>query len=205
MSATTPEMGIDYDRRLRRRRHRTALNPLHIYLAGFGLTLWGAYQGGRRYPLAGSFLAILLLIGAGLLMRLDLRASSLGDGAPSSAAAFLGLLLLIQIAAIVLAGTLLVAGWMADDHPLPKSLLLFGFLPFVGYVAFTEIPDSKHAPAQPATRAIVNPEQKGGRKDGYVWALDSQFLSEDDCRNGSAEFLAGCRDGVAKNRTLQSQ
>ena len=181
------------------------MNTLEIFLAGFALSLWGAYQGGRRYPLAASFLAILLLIGAGLLMRLDLRASTLGDGAPSSAGAFLGLLVLIQFGAILLAGTLLVAGWLADDHPLAKSLLLFAFLPFVGYVAFTEIPDFSRAPVVQAARPGAVVEQKGGRKDGYIWALDSQFLSEDDCRNGSPEFLAGCKEGVAKNRTLQSQ
>lgn len=177
------------------------MNPIVIIGSGLAIAFWGGYQGSKRFPVLGTIGAVFLLIGALLLMRLDLRASTLGDGAPSSAAAFLGLMWLLEIAAVLLAGTLLWAGWRGGEHPLPKMLLIFVFVPVCVYTVFANwpAPGVHPSPAPPRTTAPQE-QQQGAKKDGYIWALDSQFVSEDDCKNGAPAFLAGCREGVAANR-----
>jgi len=114
-----------------------ALETIFAFVIGTALVCWGAYQAAKRFPVVGCLVAALLLLGALLLIRLDLSPSSLGEGAPSGAGAALGVLLLLEIVSIFLAGTLLLAGWRGHDHPLSKTLFLFLFLPFVVYAVTT--------------------------------------------------------------------
>ncbi|MBS0583913.1 MAG: hypothetical protein JSS42_12505 [Proteobacteria bacterium] len=178
------------------------MEPLFLILAGVVATFWLGYQGAKRFPLLGSLVAILLLVGAGALIRLDLRPSGLGDGAPSSAGAFLGLLLLLEAACILLSGTLLVAGWRARQHLLSRALFLFLFLPFAAYAIFQVVPVAPQGTSIKTGR--TESELSGTKKDGYVWALDSSFLAESECRGATPEFVAGCKDGVARNRARQA-
>jgi hypothetical protein len=181
------------------------LSTIVIFVVGIVIVFWGGYQGSKRFPLFGALVATLLLIGAWFLIRLDLRPSSLGDGAPSSAGAFLGLLLLLEIAAVLLAGTMLWAGWRGSDHPLAKTLFFFMFVPFAVYAVFANAPDLGARHPSPSVRNEVSHVQQGSKKDGYIWAIDSQFLSEDDCKSGTPEFLAGCREGVVTNRARHAE
>lgn len=180
------------------------MDTLLLVVVGFGFAVVGGYRLSRRVPILGSMAALVLLGVALVLMKSGALTTTLGDGAPSSAGAFLGLLWLIAMAAIVLAGVFLVAGWRAEDNPLPKVLLLFVFLPCVAWFLWLAFPDArpKTGPVQERPQATI---QQGSRKDGYLWAIDSQFFSEADCRNGTEEFLAGCREGVAKNQLLHGK
>jgi|GEM_PF-5004879 len=169
-------------------------------LAGTALAAFGAYRLGKWAPLLGSLVALALLAAAWLLIRQHLTAASLGDGAPSSAGVFIGLLVLVEFAAILLAGTLLFAGWKEHKHPLSSTLFLFLFLPLLLYAIYDAVPS---APPRPATAPDTTP--RATRQDGYIWALDAQIMSAAECRNGNAEYLAGCREGVAKNRAALSR
>jgi hypothetical protein len=183
---------------------RQAALELFLILAGIGATFWGGYQGARRFPALGSLVAVLLLVGAGALIHLGLGPSSLGDGAPSGAVAFLGLLWLLEAACILLAGTLLLAGWRAHQHVLAKILFLFLFMPFTAYAIFQAIPA---APRKTTINSAeqVRAEPTGTKKDGYVWAVDSNFLTDSECHGASQEFIAGCKDGVARNRAREAK
>jgi hypothetical protein len=182
------------------------MNMLTVLAAGMVFVFWAGYRGALRFPNGAALLAIALLIGSGRLMTLDLGASSLGDGAPSSAGAFLGLLWLMEGLCTVLAGMLLLVGWRARDQVLPKTLFLVLYLPFAGYVAFSAWPHAKRPTAQAATPGVAStPGPTGSRKDGYLWALDSNFLSDGECQGASPDFVAGCKEGVAKNLARQSQ
>jgi hypothetical protein len=176
------------------------LEIVFAFVIGTAFGFWGAYQAAKRFPVVGSLVAVLLLVGAFFLVRLDLSPSSLGDGAPSGAGAALGLLLLIEFVSILLAGTLLLAGWRGRDHPLSKTLFLFLFLPFVVYAVVAAAPKSNRSAGKPVTRESGGVKQLDKWKEGYIWAIDSQFLSEEECKNDSPEFVVGCRQGVAKNR-----
>lgn len=189
--------------------NQAALETLFLILICTALLFWGGYQRAKRTPLLGSIAAVILLFGALFLVRLDLGTTTLGDGAPSGAGAFLGFLILLEFICIFLAGTLLVAGWRGSDYPLAKTLFLFLFLPFATYAIYSAIP-SQSIPAKKAgmrgdhgnNRSNI---QVGSKKDGYVWAIDSEFLSASECKNGTSEFLAGCLEGVAKNLARQAK
>jgi hypothetical protein len=181
------------------------LDTLVIIVAGTVAVFWGGYQASKRFPVVGALVAALLLVCAWFLVRLDLRPSSIGEGAPSGAGAFLGLLWLLEIGAVLLAGTLLWAGWRGKDHPLSKTLFLFLFVPFTIYAGFVIAPNFGAHPQSPPVGTGASHEQHGSKMDGYIWAIDSQFVSDDDCKNGTAEFLAGCREGVVANRARQAK
>jgi hypothetical protein len=150
-------------------------------------------------------LAAASLVGAWLLARLDLGAATLGDGAPSGAGAFLGLLLILEALCILLAGLLLIVGWHRHDHTPSKVLFIFLFLPVTLLAAFSTVPPSRPSSPDPARGSPASPGASGSRTDGYIWALDANFLSEDECLGSSPEFVAGCKDGVARNRARLSK
>ena len=181
------------------------MDTLFVIFAGIAFVFWGGYRCAERFPLLGSLLAVMLLLGAWFLVRPDVRASSIGDGAPSGAGAFLGLLWLLEAAGILLAGTLLLAGWRRHDHPLSVALFFFLFLPFVTYAIYMAMPSPSSSPQTSPMSNSANIGQQGTKKDAYVWAIDSQFLVESECTNGSLEFVAGCKEGVAKNRARHAE
>jgi hypothetical protein len=134
-----------------------------------------------------------------MIVHLDLGSTTLGDGATSSSAAFLGFLWVLEFISALLAATLFVAGWISHDHAISKFFFLCIFIPTLVYALLSAMPMKKIITKADQQNERVQ-VQHGSEKDGYIWAIDSQFISDNECKNGSADFLAGCRKGVAKNQ-----
>lgn len=181
------------------------MDSLIVTLIGVGALFWSGHQLARRKPALGSMLAVILLAGAFVLVQQDLSPASLGEGAPSSAGAFLGMLWLLEFAFILLAGTMLAAGWRAAGHAMSRNLLFFVFAPFCAYALLKALPASYRSASTGTPAQPVATEPTGTRLDGYTWAVDSDFRSDGDCHGASPEFVAGCKEGVAKNRERASK
>jgi hypothetical protein len=180
------------------------LDTLLVIVVGICALFWGGYVGAKRYPRVGALLALLLLVVSGALARLRLDGSGLGEGAPSGAVAFIGFVWLAEVVGILISATLLVAGWRANDSPLSKTLLFFVCVPVAAYAVFQALPAADRSRANAPTGPTAK-EPTGTRKDGYIWALDANFLSEADCHGASPEFVAGCKEGVVKNRAREAK
>ena len=176
------------------------MSAIALFIAIPALLLWGGYQAGRRLPLPSALAAVLLLVGAGFIVHLDLGLPRVGDGVPTGAAASLFLLMLLEYTGIALAGTLLVAGWRGRHAALSKGLFFLIVLPFASYALYRSIagPMRYH----PETPGMVVQDDW---KDGYRWALDNRILTTTDCKADSARFEVGCADGVRKNVERQSR
>lgn len=179
-----------------------------IALAGV-IACWGGYRLAARFPVAGIVAAMALLVGAWQLSRLDLRPGTLADGAPSGAVAFLGMLMLAEWSATMLAGTTLLGSWRGAGNRIAAALFVVVFVPvalFIAYGAMQTLRPSAPSASRAAPRdarhdSIAAPAApSGSRMDGYIWAIDSHFLDDSECRGTSAVFVDGCKAGVAKNR-----
>ncbi|MFM9835047.1 MAG: hypothetical protein ACKVOA_02980 [Methylophilaceae bacterium] len=175
------------------------MEPLVFILAGIAFAFYGSYWTGSRFPTLGSTIGLLFLCCSIMIVHLDLGSATLGDGATSSSAAFLGILWILEFISILLAATLFIAGWISHDHAISKFFFVCLFVPTLVYALFSAMP--KKNINTKATQQIGPVQiQQGSKNDGYIWAIDSQFISDKECKNGSPEFLAGCRQGVTKNQ-----
>jgi hypothetical protein len=175
------------------------LEPLVFIIAGTAFAFYCSYWAGSRFPILGSIIGLLLLFCSITIVHLDLGSATLGDGATSSSAAFLGFLWILEFISMLLAATLFIAGWINHDHAISKLFFVCLFIPTLVYALFSAMPKKKIVTeaAQQNERVQI---QQGSKNDGYIWAIDSQIISDNECKNGSPEFLAGCRQGVAKNQ-----
>ena len=62
-----------------------------------------------------------------------------------------------------------------------------------------------HGPPPPGFGRYVDPappkspdEPRNDKVEGYAWAMDNNIETAEECNAGTPEFIAGCRNAVAR-------